>query len=111
MLSLLDIFALTVLAPTTLALFASIPIATFYVSAAVGHKYFIAVTVAYLTACRILRYRRRDAMHKKFYFPTKESLKRMSTDQAYEIDKYVKELEFPTLYDLGGRLGIFQVST
>lgn len=50
-------------------------------------------------------------MHKKFYFPTKESLKRMSTDQAYEIDKYVKELEFPTLYDLGGRLGIFQVST
>lgn len=70
---------------------------------------FFTLLIAYMVLCRSLRYRRRDAMHRKFDFPDRASLSKMTTDQAYEIMKYVSELEFPKLYSLSVHFGIFQV--
>jgi len=69
-----------------------------------------ALVLTYPFLCSTLRFRRRDAMHKKYNYHDKASLSRMTAEDAFNIMKYVAELEFPTFYKLSIQFGIFQVN-
>ena len=43
----------------------------------------------YVILMRLLRYRGRDALQRKYRYDTKDSLKNMSLDDAFEIQKYL----------------------
>ena len=49
-------------------------------------------------------------MHKKFNFPTKQSLSRMTNVEAQQIVQYVAELEFPKLFETSLQFALFRVS-
>jgi hypothetical protein len=49
-------------------------------------------------------------MAKKFNFPIKESLARMTNVEAQQISKYIAELEFPRMFVTSLQFALFQVS-
>jgi len=65
--------------------------------------------ILYLLLCSYLRFQRRDAMQKKYNFPTKESFSKMTNVQAQEIAAYMNELEFPRLYEASLQFALFRV--
>ncbi|KAF1814269.1 hypothetical protein P152DRAFT_465172 [Eremomyces bilateralis CBS 781.70] len=65
-------------------------------------------SIAYLLLVRLLRYRRRDKIHAKFPFPTRDSLSRMTTLQAWEINKMLGEYEFPFMGQKALQFALFR---
>jgi hypothetical protein len=74
------------------------------------NPYIIAALILYPILCSYLRFQRRDAMHKKFSFPTKASLSNMTNVEAQQITQYVGELEFPKIYEVALQFALFRVS-
>ncbi|KAH7385760.1 hypothetical protein BKA66DRAFT_511571 [Pyrenochaeta sp. MPI-SDFR-AT-0127] len=55
----------------------------------------LGVLVCYIVLCRGLRYMRRDQKHTQSIYKTREDFQKMTTEDAWEIVKYVQSLEFP----------------
>ncbi len=62
----------------------------------------------YIILCSILRFQRRNAMQKKFNFPDRKSLSRMTNVDAQAINAYLWELEFPKLYYTSTQFTLFK---
>lgn len=74
-------------------------------------SYFLPVFgILYLLFCRALRYRRRDSLLKKYNYPTRESLAKMTNDEAQVIGKALGQLEFPYIYTTSLQFALFKVS-
>ena len=67
------------------------------------------VFLAYMLLCTTLRHHQRMAMEKKFDFPTRASLANMTLDQAYAIQKWLAEQEFPTTFSASLFFALFKV--
>lgn len=63
----------------------------------------LAVFVTYIAPCRSLRYVRRTKKHAQFPYKTREDLKKMTAEDAWEIVRYVQGLE--TSWSAGQALG------
>lgn len=72
--------------------------------------YIVAVSAAYPILCSLLRFRRMRWLHRKYDFPTRESLARMTDDEAWEIQKVLLQLEFPFFYIKALQFALFRVS-
>jgi hypothetical protein len=57
----------------------------------------LAILVAWVALCRGLRFVRREEKHALFPYKTREDFKEMTTEDAFEIVRYVQGLEFPFL--------------
>jgi len=66
--------------------------------------------LSYTALCSLLRFRRRNAMQKKFNYPDVASLSRMTNVDAQEIIQYLSELEFPLVYVRSLQFALFKVS-
>lgn len=65
--------------------------------------------VLYASLCSFLRFQRRDGLQKKFGFPDKKSLERMTNEEAQKIMEYLAELEFPKFYEMSVQFALFKV--
>jgi len=72
--------------------------------------YLVTALLGYVGLCSLLRFRRRDAMAKKFNFPDRASFARMTTVEAQAITQVLAELEFPKLYELSIQFALFKVT-
>jgi hypothetical protein len=73
-------------------------------------SYLVPVVLLYPIVCSVLRFRRRDAMRKKFNYSDKASLSRMTNVDAQAIIEYIAELEFPKLFEMSLQFALFKVS-
>lgn len=73
-------------------------------------SYLVPVVLLYPIVCSALRFRRRDAMRKKFNYSDKASLSRMTNVDAQAIIEYIAELEFPKLFEMSLQFALFKVS-
>jgi len=71
--------------------------------------YLIPTSLLYIAVCAALRFSRRDAMRKKFNYPDRASLSRMTNVEAQTIVQYLAELEFPRIYEMSVQFALFKV--
>jgi hypothetical protein len=71
--------------------------------------YVAACFLFYIILCSLLRFQRRDALRKKFNFPDRQSLSRMTNVEAQAIITEVAELEFPRIYYTSVQFALFKV--
>lgn len=71
--------------------------------------YSVAGFTLYAALCSSLRFRRLKAMRKRLNYPDRESLSRMTNEDAQKIVQYLSLYEFPILYDFSLRYAIFKV--
>jgi hypothetical protein len=64
--------------------------------------------VLYIVLCSILRFQRRDTMQRKFNYPDRQSLSRMTNADAQAITVYLLELEFPKMYYTSIQFALFK---
>lgn len=64
---------------------------------------------SYALLCSALRFRRRDAMAKKYGYISRQSMANMTTTEAQEIVKYMSELEFPKIFVSSIEFALFKV--
>jgi hypothetical protein len=72
-------------------------------------SYIIPGVLGYLLLVRSLRYRREESMRRKFGFLDRESLKRMTVEDAQLIIKFQARLEFPLMAETSLQFGLFKV--
>lgn len=65
--------------------------------------------VGYVTLCSSLRFKRVESLQRKFGFQSRNSLGRMTNDQARDIVYSFASYEFPMFYDLAMRVALFRV--
>ncbi|KAL6696128.1 hypothetical protein J3F84DRAFT_373119 [Trichoderma pleuroticola] len=63
---------------------------------------------AYALLCSSLRFQRLRTMRKRLNYPDRESLSRMTNEDAQKIVSYISLYEFPLLYDFSLRYAIFK---
>jgi hypothetical protein len=66
------------------------------------------LSTAYLTACHLLRYRFRDGLQAKYPYKTREDLKSMTAQHAYEIHKAIFATEFPFMFEKALEFALFR---
>lgn len=66
--------------------------------------------LGYVGLCSALRFQRINSLQKKYGFTTRESLSRMTNDEAQQISLMAAQYEFPLFYDLALRVALFRVS-
>ncbi|KAK9327259.1 hypothetical protein V1520DRAFT_299690 [Lipomyces starkeyi] len=69
--------------------------------------YFIPGFLLYALLCSVLRFRRRDAMHKKFNY-TRATFSKMTNVDAQAIMSYLGELEFPKIFLASIQFALFK---
>ncbi|KAM0255728.1 hypothetical protein ACHAQJ_005482 [Trichoderma viride] len=70
--------------------------------------YSMAGFTSYVILCSSLRYQRLNSMRKRFNYPDRKSLSRMTNEDAQKILHTVSVYEFPFLYDLSLKYAIFK---
>ena len=55
-----------------------------------------------------LRFRRIEAVKKKYGSSTREQMSKMTDSEAHEILKIISELEFPAMFEKGLQLALFR---
>ena len=73
--------------------------------------YATAFLIGYPILVSLFRFRRRQSLQERYNFPTRESLARMTDDQAWEIQKELAQLEFPFIYVKSLQFALFRVRT
>ncbi|KAF2833287.1 hypothetical protein CC86DRAFT_7713 [Ophiobolus disseminans] len=68
----------------------------------------LAIFVTYVAICRGLRYVRRDRKHAQFPYKTREDYKKMTTEDAFEIVRYIQGLEFPFMSEKALSFALFK---
>lgn len=71
--------------------------------------YALGLLVGYPILTNTLRYGRLRKLQKKFNYPTRESLAKMTDDEAFEIQKAVGQLEFPFIFMKSLQFALFRV--
>lgn len=56
-----------------------------------------------------LRFQRLRQMHKKYDYPTRESMAKMTDDDAFNIQKTIAQLEFPFMFIKSLQFALFRV--
>lgn len=74
-------------------------------------SYGFLIVAAYPVLVSFLRFRRLKWLHKKYNYPTRASLSRMTDDEAWEIQKVMLELEFPFIFIKALQFALFRVCT
>ena len=64
--------------------------------------------LSYLALVRLLRYRKRDSVARKFPYKTRADFKNMTADDAQAIVKLVFEVEFPFLAEKSLQFALFR---
>ncbi|KAK5989919.1 ER-bound oxygenase mpaB' [Cladobotryum mycophilum] len=64
--------------------------------------------VGYLILCSSLRFQRLKSVRRRYNYPDRESLSRMTNSDARDILETVSLLEFPLLFDLSLRFALFK---
>ena len=72
--------------------------------------YAIALVVGYPLLARSLRYRRVNRMLKKYNYPTRESMAKMTDEEAYQIQKQLGSFEFPFMFLKALQFALFRVN-
>jgi hypothetical protein len=67
------------------------------------------VAVTYPLLVSTLRFRRMKEIEKEFHFPTRESMAKMTDDQAWKIQLRLSQLEFPFTYVKSLQFALFRV--
>lgn len=67
--------------------------------------------IGYPILVSLFRFRRRQSLQERYNFPTRESLARMTDDQAWEIQRELAQLEFPFIYVKSLQFALFRVRT
>ncbi|RFU72813.1 c6 finger domain-containing [Trichoderma arundinaceum] len=70
--------------------------------------YSVAGATFYAILCSTVRFRRLNSMRKRFNFPDRESLSRMTNEDAQKIVHQMSTFEFPLLYDFSLRYAVFK---
>ena len=65
--------------------------------------------LAYLCLVSSLRYKHMRNMHKRFPYPTRKSLSKMTVEDAFAIHNYLIQLEFPTIFNAATSFALFKV--
>ncbi|GAD98662.1 hypothetical protein AOR_1_536074 [Paecilomyces variotii No. 5] len=71
-------------------------------------SYALVGLIAYPTIVSLLRFRRLKKLHKKYHYPTRESMTRMTDNEAWEIQKAIAQLEFPFMYIKSLQFALFR---
>lgn len=69
----------------------------------------VGLLIAYPLIINSLRHRRLRKLEKKFYFPTRESMAKMTDEEAFQIQKETAQLEFPFMFVKAGQFALFRV--
>lgn len=72
-------------------------------------SYTLVGLVIYPTIVSLLRFRRLRKLHRRYHYPTRESMARMTDNEAWEIQKVISELEFPFMYIKALQFALFRV--
>ncbi|KAF7589609.1 hypothetical protein BBP40_004023 [Aspergillus hancockii] len=70
--------------------------------------YTLPILVAYPLLVSLLRFRRVQWLHQKYKYPTRESLAKMTDDEAWDIQLALLQLEFPFLYIKSLQFALFR---
>lgn len=65
--------------------------------------------LAYPALVSLLRFRRLRSLHQKHHYPTRESMAKMTNDDAWGIQKVAAQLEFPFMYTKALQFALFRV--
>ncbi|PLB43811.1 hypothetical protein P170DRAFT_418160 [Aspergillus steynii IBT 23096] len=68
----------------------------------------VTIVAAYPILVSLLRFRRVRWLHRKYHYPTRESLSRMTDNDAWEIQKTLLQFEFPFLYIKALQFALFR---
>ncbi|KAJ9316910.1 hypothetical protein DTO271D3_2649 [Paecilomyces variotii] len=71
-------------------------------------SYTLVGLVIYPTIVSLLRFRRLRKLHRRYHYPTRESMARMTDNEAWEIQKVISELEFPFMYIKALQFALFR---
>lgn len=71
--------------------------------------YILVALIAYVALVHALRFRRLQGIHKKHNYTTRESMSHMTDDEAWEIQKTLLQLEFPTTAFKSIQFALFKV--
>lgn len=56
----------------------------------------------------VLRFRRIEAVKKKYAYSTRERMAKMTDNEAHEILNIISDLEFPAMFEKGLQLALFR---
>lgn len=70
--------------------------------------YLLLLVPIYPLLASTLRFRRIDAVQKKYGYSTREQMSKMTDSEAHEILKIISELEFPAMFEKGLQLALFR---
>lgn len=71
--------------------------------------YLLPLFLGYLLLVAFFRGRRERQMRRKFGYTTRASLKNMTNEDAFRIQNYIAELEFPTIFERSLEFALFKV--
>lgn len=71
--------------------------------------FIVTILAAYPILISLLRFRRVRWLHRRYHYPTRESLSRMTDNDAWEIQKIMIQLEFPFIYIKALQFALFRV--
>ena len=71
--------------------------------------FLVTILAAYPVLVSLLRFRRVRWLHQRYHYPTRESLSRMTDNDAWEIQKVLLQLEFPFIYIKALQFALFRV--
>jgi hypothetical protein len=71
--------------------------------------FLIPAFLTYVALCSLLRFRRRDAIQKKFNYMDKSSMSKMTNVDAQAILNQLAEFEFPKMYETSLQFALFKV--
>lgn len=71
--------------------------------------YALGLAVGYPLLTRSLRYRRLRKLRTQYNFPTRESMSKMTDEEAFQIQKAVAQLEFPFMFIKSLQFALFRV--
>ncbi|KAJ6120530.1 hypothetical protein N7523_004810 [Penicillium sp. IBT 18751x] len=70
--------------------------------------YALAFLLGYPLLIRALRYQRVNSLPKKYNYPTRESMAKMTDEEAFQIQKAVAQLEFPFIFIKSLQFALFR---
>lgn len=73
--------------------------------------YVFTLVAFYAVLCSLLRYQRRDALHKKLGLSDRRPLSEMTVVEAQSITAHLAEFEFPKIFYTSIQFALFKVRT
>ncbi|KAI1819140.1 hypothetical protein F4861DRAFT_166897 [Xylaria intraflava] len=79
-------------------------------SLSLWRRHLVAIAVGYVALCRVLRFRGEKKLRRRMGFPEggRETLSRMTNDQAQQIIEYLIRSEFPAFSELALQFALFK---